>query len=165
MMSKRQRNFFFPVIDRLFVLRLVVVVILCVVVFRYLLIPLRIRGQSMEPTYTDRSFAFCWRLHYVFSEIQRFDVVAVRFAGRKVMLLKRVVALPGETVAFHRGVLFVNAKPLDEPYVVFPSDWELKERTVAAGHVYVIGDNRGTAMAAHRFGQVSVERIVGGVFP
>ncbi len=81
------------------------------------------------------------------------------------MLLKRVVAKEGETVEFRKGRLYVNGKLIDEPYIYNKSDWELPERTIASGHVYVVGDNRGTAMASHRFGQVNINRIVGGVFP
>jgi len=79
------------------------------------------------------------------------------------MLLKRVVALQGETVEFRVGKLYVNGNLLEEPYVIHQSNWELTPRTIAPGHVYVIGDNRGTSMARHRFGQVNMNRIVGGV--
>ena len=81
------------------------------------------------------------------------------------MLLKRVVALPGETVEFRTGFLYVNGNVIEEPYVHHRSDWELSQRTVAPGHIYVVGDNRGTPMAHHRFGEVNLKRIVGGVFP
>lgn len=81
------------------------------------------------------------------------------------MLLKRIVALEGDTVEFLKGILYVNGKAVPEPYVHFRSDWELPPRTVSPGHVYVVGDNRGTSMARHQFGEVNVRRIVGGVYP
>lgn len=159
------RRFFFPSLDKRFFIRLLLVASICYLIFGYLLIPLRIQGSSMEPTYHDRSFAFCWRLRYAFSPPKRFDVVTVRYSGKSVMLLKRVVALQGETVEFRKGVLYVNGNAIEEPYVYHRSDWELPPRTVAPGHVYVVGDNRGTPMAHHRFGEVSIERIIGGIFP
>jgi len=61
----------------------------------------------MEPTYHDGGVNFCWRLRYLSSEPKKRDVVAVRFAGNKVMLLKRVIALEGEQVEFRNGKLFV----------------------------------------------------------
>jgi signal peptidase I len=134
-------------------------------VFSFVLIPLKIRGKSMEPTYHDGSFAFCWRGKYIFSKPQRFDVVAVRLAGNHVMLLKRIVAFAGETVEFRGGQLFVNDSRLDEPYVRLNARWNLPPRKIATGKVYVVGDNRGGAMERHRFGQVSSLRIVGGVVP
>jgi signal peptidase I len=117
----------------------------------------------MEPTYHNGSFTFCWRPQYLFSPPERFDVVAVRFSGRRVMLLKRVVALPGETVEFRAGDLYVDGNLIEEPYVHHRSNWELPPRTVALGHVYVVGDNRGTPMALHKFGEINMNRIVGGV--
>jgi signal peptidase I len=117
----------------------------------------------MEPAYQNGSFALCWRLQYLFSSPQRSDIVTVRFSGRSVMLLKRIVALPGDTVEFRLGHLYRNGMPVEEPYVRHRSPWNLTSRIVKPGHVYVVGDNRGTVMERHRFGQIPVERIVGGV--
>ena len=131
--------------------------------FSYVLLPLRIEGRSMEPTYADGGFSFCWRLQYLFSEPKRGDVVAIRFAGRRVVLLKRVVALAGDTVEFKNGILLVNNRRVNEPYVRYNSDWNLPPRKVAPGRVYVVGDNRGVPMGRHYFGQVSTRRILGTV--
>lgn len=158
-------RFFFPSLTKRYFIRLIVVALGCYLIFGHLLIPLRIQGLSMEPTYSDRSFAFCWRLQYLFSPPKRLDVVTLRYAGRSVMLLKRIVALPGETVEFRKGLLYVNGNLIEEPYLRHRSEWELPPRTVAPGHVYVVGDNRGTPMARHRFGEIDMNRIVGGVIP
>ena len=80
----------------------------------------------MEPTYRNGSFNFCWRLAYIFSEPERYDVVVIRFTGKKVMLLKRIVALDEEWVEFRSGKLFVNGKEIDEPYIRYPYKWNLK---------------------------------------
>jgi signal peptidase I len=165
MSSSPIRRFFFPVLNKRYFIRLISLGLACYVIFTHVLIPLRIQGMSMEPTYQDRSFAFCWRFQYLFSPPERFDVVTVRFTGRSVMLLKRIVALEGETVEFQKGLLYVNGKVIHEPYVHYRSDWELPPRTISSGHVYVVGDNRGTSMARHQFGEVNMNRIVGGVYP
>jgi len=165
MPSSLIRRFFFPAFNKKYFIRLTVVIVVCYLIFGYLVIPLRIQGMSMEPTYRNGSFAFCLRMQYVFSPPKRYDVVTVRFSGRRVMLLKRIVALPGETVEFRKGVLYVNGSMVEEPYVRHHCDWELSPRKVASGHVYVIGDNRGSPMVNHRFGEIDIKRIVGGVFP
>jgi signal peptidase I len=163
MSSSPIHRFLFPSLNKRFFIRLILVALTCYLIFGHLLIPLRIQGLSMEPAYRDRSFAFCWRLQYLFSPPERFDVVTVRFSGRRVMLLKRVVALPGETVEFREGELYVDGNLIEEPCVHHRSNWELPPRTVAPGHVYVVGDNRGTPMAVHKFGEINMNRIVGGV--
>jgi signal peptidase I len=88
-------------------------------------------------------------------------VVVIRLAGKKVMLLKRVVALEGDVVEFCEGKLFVNEKKLDETYVHYRSDWNLPPREVDKNHVYVVGDNRNVPIDMHRFGQTSIDRIIG----
>ncbi len=88
-------------------------------------------------------------------------MVAVRFAGNKVMLLKRVVAVENEWVEFLRGRLFVDGKEMDEPYVRYPCNWNLPPRKVERDCVYVVGDNRSMPIEDHHFGQVSKKRITG----
>jgi signal peptidase I len=163
MINNRVRRFLLPECNRFFFLRLLTVALATVLLFTQVLIPLKIQGQSMEPTYLDGSFNLCWRGRYLFSAPQRGDVVAIRFAGRQVMLLKRVVALAGDTVAFRDGVLVVNGQPVAEPYVRMRSNWNLESRSVEPGKVYVVGDNRSVPIERHHFGQVEQERIMGGV--
>ena len=155
-------RFLLPELNRFFLLRVLALILATVLIFTQVLLPLRIEGQSMEPTYTH-GFNFCWRGRYLFSSPQRGDVVLIRFAGHRVLLLKRIVALAGDTVAFAHGVLLVNGRPVNEPYVRFRADWNLEPRTVEPGKVYVVGDNRGVPMNRHHFGQVEQQRIVGGL--
>lgn len=162
-MHARLRRFLLPDMNRRFALRTALVALTTLLVFTQVLIPLRIEGRSMEPTYRDTGFTLCWRWRYLLSSPQRGDVVAIRFAGPRVTLLKRIVGLPGETVAFRNGVLLINGNPINEPYMRTFSDWNLPPRAVAPGKVYVVGDNRGVPMEQHHFGQVEQERIVGGV--
>ncbi len=156
-------KFFFPSLDKRYFIRLVLLSLSCYLIFSYLLVPLRIQGHSMEPTYRDASYAFCWRPQYFLHDLKQFDIVTIRFSGRSTMLLKRVLALPGDTLEFRKGVLYVNGKQIAEPYVKFNSLWNLPPRRIKTDHVYVVGDNRGTAMSQHHFGQVAIDRIVGGV--
>ena len=97
----------------------------------------------------------------MFSKPEKYDVVVIRLAGQKVMLLKRVVAQEGDFVEFRKGKLFVNGKKVDETYVRYPSDWDLPPRKVDKNHVYVVGDNRNVSINIHRFGQTSIDRIIG----
>jgi signal peptidase I len=115
----------------------------------------------MEPTYQNGTFNFCCRWRYLFSKPKRHEVVTVRLAGSKVMLLKRVVALEGERVEFRHGKLFVDEKEKDEPYIHYPCNWNLPPRQVEKDSVYVVGDNRNMPIENHLFGQASVKRIVG----
>lgn len=155
------RQFFFPSLTLKFLIRVCLVALTAYLFFGYLCIPFTIQGISMEPTYHDGGINFCWRLPYFFSEPKRHDVVVVRFAGSKVMLLKRVVALEDEQVEFRNGRLYVDGKEMDEPYIRFPCNWNLPSRRVEKDCVYVIGDNRSMSIESHHFGQTSKGRVMG----
>lgn len=133
-------------------------------VFRFLLLPVQVRGESMWPTYRNRSWNLVNRLAYWGGTPRRGDVVCIRFtAGEHILILKRIVGLPGETVAFHAGQLFINGQPVAEPYVRTPCDWNEPERRLGPGEYYVVGDNRGMPVADHWHGIADRWRIVGKV--
>ncbi len=155
------KQLFFPAITKTFLIRIALVTATALILFGYVLTPFRISGRSMEPTYRDGSFNFCFRLHYLFSSPEREDVVTIHLAGESVMLLKRVVGLAGDVVEFRMGQLFVNGVKATEPYLEYPSDWNLPPRSVKPGYVYVVGDNRSVPIQTHQFGQTPVKRIVG----
>lgn len=159
--EKRLSRFLFPSITKKFLIRITCVAVLAYLFFGHVCIPLFIQGHSMEPTYHSGGFNFCWRLKYHYSAPQRHDVVVIRMAGQKAMLLKRVVALGGERVEFRDGRLHVNGKEIEEPYVRYPCDWNLSPRQVEKDCVYVVGDNRGMPMENHYFGQTPAKRIMG----
>lgn len=158
---KRLKAFLFPEINLKYLVRVGLVAAVAFVCFSYILIPFRIQGHSMAPTYQDGEFNFCNRLKYLVSSPSRHDVVAIRYVGTRVMLLKRILAFEGETVEFRNGRFFVDGLPLIEPYVTGALEWNLPPRAVAPGHVYVVGDNRRVPMHVHDFGQTPVNRIVG----
>lgn len=160
-MKSNLKPFFFPKITRQYLLRILFVAIFAFIIFSIIFLPIRIKGHSMAPTYMNGDFNFCFKLRYIFSKPERYDVVAIRLAGEKVILLKRVVALEGDVVEFKNGTLFVNEKKIDEIYVRYPSDWNLSPRKVDKGHVYVVGDNRNVPIDVHQFGQTSIGRIIG----
>ncbi len=116
----------------------------------------------MEPTYRDGTLLFYLPWLPRLRPPSVGDVVMVRMAGRRVMLLKRIVAMAGDTVEFRGGWLYVNGQRREEPYVEYRyCNWELAEREVQPGHVYVVGDNRGMPMDRHYFGRAARKRIIG----
>jgi signal peptidase I len=161
-MHPRLKAFLFPDLTPRFFLRVCLVALASLLFFNYVCLPFRIRGQSMDPTYQDGGFNFCWRPRYAFSPPKRGDVVTVRLAGQRVMLLKRVVALEGQTVEFRGGRLVVDGREVLEPYLDGLCLWNLPPRTVRPGYVYLVGDNRTMPLENHDFGQTPTSRILGG---
>lgn len=131
------------------------------IVFRHVLLPVRVVGRSMEPSYRDGSINAVNRLAYVFRKPRRGDVVGVRFSDFHIQYLKRIVGLPGETVAITNGIVYINGQPLDEPYVKDRDSWELAPVLLPDDNYFVIGDNRGMDQRLHDFGMTESARIVG----
>jgi signal peptidase I len=142
--------------------RIVVLVVVCFVVFKFVLVPIRVEGGSMLPTYKDHGVNFVNRLAYLSHGPRRGDVVAIRLlAGEHVMYMKRIVGLPGEHVAFHQGYLFIDGKPVEEPYVKLRGNWEHAPETVGPDQYYVVGDNRDMPWDDHYKGRSARDLIVG----
>ncbi len=141
--------------------RAVVLAILCFVVFKFVLLHIRVEGISMLPTYQDGSAHFVNRIAYLWHEPRRGDVVGIRLAGYHLMYLKRIIGLPGETVAFVNGQVLINDQVLDEPYEKLSCDWNLPPEKLGPDEYFVVGDNRTMPPENHTFGKVERDRIVG----
>jgi len=146
---------------RFTLVRACVLAAVAIAVFKFILLPVRVTGGSMEPTYHDTRVNFINRLAYWHREPHRGDVVGIRFAGHRVMLLKRVVGCPGELVGFQNGRVSINGEVLDEPYVKLPSDWSRTPVQLGPDEYFVVGDNRSMPMENHMFGIAKRERIIG----
>ena len=133
------------------------------VFFGFVLRPMRIRGLSMAPTYSDGSINLLNRLAYRSSPPQRGDVVCIRTTGISHLFMKRVVGLPGERIAIVDGQVLIDGQPLDEPYVVGREKWNLAEKQLGPGEFIVIGDNRSMDQQLHSWGRVPREKIAGKV--
>ncbi len=77
------------------------------------------------------------------------------------VLIKRVVALPGETVQVRAGRVWVNGLPLEEPYVTEPAAYTWGTEVVPPGHLFVLGDNRNASNDSHVWGFLDQQLILG----
>jgi signal peptidase I len=81
-------------------------------------------------------------------------------------LIKRVVGLPGDTVAVRDGTLFVNGEPQNEDFLnrEFPDQSFFGQTTVPEDHVFVMGDNRSNSRDSRFIGPIPQENIEGEAF-
>jgi signal peptidase I len=142
-------------------IRILFLVAIAYVVFGYVLLPVRGVGISMEPTIDSGDLIFINRLGYRFREPRRGDIVAVRLAGRSVVYVKRLLALPGDRISIDGGNLFVNGSMYTEPYARKRDDWVLPEVTLGSDDYFVLGDNRSMRMENHEMGTVPSARLIG----
>ena len=108
-----------------------------------------------------------------FTEPSRGSLYVFRYpVDRERDFVKRVIAVGGDTVDIRRGVVYVNDKPLDEPYVKYHDRYDLKQSKlfpevpfkVPEGHYFMLGDNRPNSQDGRYWGFVSKDDIRGPVF-
>ena len=87
-------------------------------------------------------------------------------------LIKRVIGLPGERIGIHDGRVFIDGKPLAEPYIKEPPrypepDWErlgMPDGWIPQRMVFMMGDNRNNSQDSHVFGPVPLDNVIGHPF-
>lgn len=123
-------------------IRLCLLIVVTLVLFGIVFIPIRVTGNSMAPTYQTGRVNLVNRLAYRWHDPKRGDVVSIRLAGLKVLLLKRIIGLPGETISVHAGSVYIDDQRLNEPYISAKVSWAEGRRQLKADEYFVVGDNR-----------------------
>lgn len=131
----------------------------------WVLEPLTVTSDSMEPTVMQGSTLLVARWQVPTSSADVGQLVVFRSPQDGHSMLKRVVAVAGQTLAVRDGVLYVDEVVVPEPYVdprhVDGTFFGLTR--VPAGHVFVLGDNREVSIDSRDFGPVPVEDLIGSV--
>jgi signal peptidase I len=141
-------------------LRIFFLVLLTFFTFQIWLMPIRVSGLSMMPTFQDGEVRFVNKLSYVNANPQSGDVVCLVPRQEDALYLKRVIGVPGDSLEFRGGRIRVNGERLTEPYIRGSIPWPLKPVKLGADEYFVIGDNRSVTV----FGVVSKSQILGKVF-
>lgn len=130
-----------------------------------------IPSASMEPTLRVGDRVLVNKLSYRLHDVHRGDIIVFERPegeqNRSVRdLIKRVIALPGETIEIRDNQVIIDGRVLGEPYlppgtVTAGLDEPV---TVPEGHVFVMGDNRDDSRDSRFFGAIPEDRIVGRAF-
>ena len=100
--------------------------------------------------------------NYVFGGPVRGDIIVFRAPGQSDKdFIKRVIGLPGEAVRVVNGQVFVNGKPLDEPYITHRATYDLDQKVVPPGSYFVLGDNRPNSSDSHLGWFVPADNVIG----
>ncbi|MBZ6527657.1 signal peptidase I [Aerococcaceae bacterium DSM 111021] len=147
------------------------------VFYAYVMEPFIVDGRSMEYTLHDGEKMFMMKLN----DIERFDVVVFPAPGGPVqtdepesLYIKRVIGVPGDSIAYQDDQLILNGEIMNEPYLDemradvlgnFTGDFLLENvagsAVVPEGQVFVMGDNRRNSLDGRAFGFIDAEDIIG----
>lgn len=121
-----------------------------------------VENISMLPTLDPGDRIFVDRLSWrSVAELARGDVVVFRAWDEDKLYVKRVIGLPGDTLAMQDGDVFINGERLDEPYLVQHADESKPVTTLGADEFFVMGDNRPSSADSRLHGPVKRSAIVG----
>ena len=125
----------------------------------------RIESHSMQPNFFEGQFILVNKLAYRFGDPDRGDVIVFHNPNNtNEDYIKRVIALPGDTLEIHNQAIYINGQALEEPYnanPIRPSDQPVGPLVIESDHLFVMGDNRPNSSDSRRFGQISQDLIVG----
>lgn len=146
----------------------------------------KVEGSSMDPTLHHSQYLLVNKAAYLVVDLEeaqrvapflarlpdvkvhpfglpkRGDIVVFRYPRDPSRdFIKRVVALPGETVEVKAGQVYVNNQRLEEPYIEQNPTYSKGPDVVAADHYFVLGDNRNNSSDSHVWGPVPLHHVIG----
>ena len=141
-------------------------VLIAVLVILFLYRPVKVEGVSMMPSLFDQERLFINQFSYKFNlgDIKRGDTVVFWYPRETTKsYIKRVIGLPGDTVAVENGAVIVNGQKLVENYV--PPEYrdfqDYPSQVVPAGEYFVLGDHRISSNDSRAWGFVPRRFIYG----
>lgn len=126
---------------------ILIALIVAVIILQFIK-PTFVKETSMTPTLQEYNFLFLSKQAYHFGDPKQGDIIVFHTklktqSGDEKLLIKRVIGLPGDTINIADGVVSVNGKVLDEPYIKdgYTSGY-IENLKVPEGSLFMMGDNR-----------------------
>ena len=122
-------------------------------------------GYSMEPSLQDGQQLLINKVVYYFHEPERGDIIILHppppYSPKTTPFIKRIIALPGDTIEVKNGAVYVNGSKLDEPYIKEPPTYNFQQKKIPENEYFVLGDNRNNASDSHNGWTVPRQNIIG----
>ena len=150
---------------RVFLREILGPILLAVVIFLILQATMQsfvVVGSSMKPSLYDGQRLVINKVVYSFHEPEWGDVVVFEPPNnRQADYIKRIIALPGDTIEVKNGAVYVNGSKLDEPYIKEPPTYNFQQKKIPENEYFVLGDNRNNTNDSHNGWTVPRQNIIG----
>jgi signal peptidase I len=121
-----------------------------------------VSGDCMRPDLVTGDRLLADKVSYLLHPPRRGDIVIFYYPrDPSQIFVKRVIGLPGETIAIRRGDVYIGSRRLPEPYRVYPAHGSMPARTVPPGQYFVLGDNRDVSDDSRYWGFLPRREIIG----
>lgn len=124
----------------------------------------RIESHSMEPNFYEGQFILVNKLSYKIGTPARGEVMVFHNPNNTSEdYIKRVIALPGDTVEIRDDKVYINNQILDEPFLknAYRPGTVFGPEIIPANHIFVMGDNRGNSQDSRVIGPIDENLLVG----
>ncbi len=126
----------------------IAIAVIIVLAITFFIRPTIVKEESMLPTLLPDDYLIMSKQAYTIGEIERGDIIIFESNlldenGDNKLLIKRAIALPGDTIDISDGVVTLNGTPIKEDYTISDyTDGDVDNLTVPEGMVFAMGDNR-----------------------
>jgi signal peptidase I len=124
----------------------------------------KVEGDSMFPNLHNGEYILVNKIDYMIHSPSRGDIIVFQATPAHQPdkdFIKRVIGLPGETVAVHSQAVWINGKRLNEPYIKTPPEYIFAAQKVPPGDYFVLGDNRNNSQDSHLWLWLPRKYIIG----
>lgn len=134
----------------------IVIVVVVVLIRTFIITPVRVDGDSMKNTLKNGDILLLYKL----SSIDRFDIIVLDEEKDNEKIIKRVIGLPGETVAIKKEKIYINDKVIDDEYA-YGETSDYNKVTLKDDEYFILGDNRLISKDSRYFGPIKDNEIKG----
>ena len=138
----------------------IVIVLVVVLIRTFIITPVRVDGDSMKNTLKNGDILLLYKL----GSINRLDIIVLDEEKDNEKIIKRVIGLPGETVAIKKGKIYINDKVIDDEYA-YGETSDYDKVTLEDDEYFILGDNRLISKDSRYFGPIIKGKIVFRLFP
>lgn len=122
-------------------------------------------GISMEPSFHNEQRLLINKIAYRLHEPERGDVIVFQPANsQQGDFIKRIIALPNDTIEIKKEAVYINGEKLNEPYIKSPPNYTIKQQKIPENSYFVLGDNRNRSNDSHNGWVVPRQNITGKVW-